>query len=233
MLKSRESIILKRGINITLSFVLLLWVIKSIEWANQVDLSSFGILPRTIRGSIGILTGPLIHGDVYHLVSNSIPLIILGLGLFYFYHRIALEIFIWIYLASGFWVWIIGREAYHIGASGVVYGLMMYLFWSGILRRNPRSLAISLIVFFLYGGMIYGLLPIDDTISWESHLMGSLAGIFLAIYFRKRAIYVGEGSKKIQDKDDEDDTDSGLNNSSNHTMGNNTMIIYNYKQKGK
>ena len=154
MLKSRESGILKRGIYITISFVSILWLIKSIEWAKQIDFGSYGILPRTIRGSIGIITGPLIHGDMYHLVSNSIPLIILGLGLFYFYHRIALEVFIWIYLASGFWVWIIGREAYHIGASGVVYGLMMFLFWGGILRKNSRSLAISLIVFFLYGSMI-------------------------------------------------------------------------------
>lgn len=232
MLKSRELIVLKRGVYFTLSFVLLLWVIKSIEWANKIDLGNYGILPRTLRGSIGIITGPLIHGDVYHLVSNSIPLIILGLGLFYFYHRIAFEVFVWIYLASGFWVWIIGREAYHIGSSGVVYGLMMFLFWGGILRRNPRSLAISLIVFFLYGSMIYGLFPVDDTISWESHLMGSVAGIFLAFYFRKKSIYTGEEGNKYRDEDEIDDPDSTIReNKFNHTMGEDMTINYNYKRK--
>lgn len=192
MFKTREYQILKRGIYITLSFVLLLWIIKSIEWAEDIDLGYFGILPRTLRGSIGILTGPLIHGDLFHLLSNTFPLVILGLGLFYFYHEIALEVFIWIYLATGFWVWIIGREAYHIGASGIVYGLMMFIFWGGVFRRNPRSLAISMIVFFLYGYMIYGIFPTDETVSWESHLMGSVAGIFLAIYFKKTPIYLGE-----------------------------------------
>ncbi len=232
MLKSRELIVLKRGVYFTLSFVLLLWVIKSIEWANKIDLGTYGILPRTFRGSIGIITGPLIHGDVYHLVSNSIPLIILGLGLFYFYHRIAFEVFVWLYLASGFWVWIIGREAYHIGASGVVYGLMMFLFWGGILRRNTRSLAISLIVFFLYGSMIYGLFPVDDTISWESHLMGSVAGIFLAFYFRKKSIYTGEEGNKYRDEDEIDDPDSTIQeNKFNHTMGEDMNITYNYKRK--
>jgi len=231
MLKSRELIIIKRGVYITLSFVLLLWVIKSIEWANQVDLGNLGILPRTLGGSIGIITGPLIHGDIYHLVSNSIPLIILGLGLFYFYHNIALEVFIWIYLASGFWVWIIGREAYHIGASGIVYGLMMFLFWGGILRKNPRSLAISLIVFFLYGSMIYGLFPIDDTISWESHVMGSLAGIFLAIYFRKKPIHVGGEGIRYADDVGIESSESVQENQINHTMGRDTLITYNYKRK--
>ena len=139
MLRSREFKILQRGIYYTLSFILLLWIIKSIEWANHIDLGFYGIFPRTLRGSLGIITGPLIHGDAIHLMSNTIPLIILGIGLFYFYHRIAIEVFIWIYLATGFWVWIIGRTAYHIGSSGLVYGLVMFIFWGGILRKNPRT----------------------------------------------------------------------------------------------
>ena len=150
-----------------------------------------------------LLASTLIHGDIYHLVSNTFPIIILGLGLFYFYHKIALEVFFWIYLASGFWVWIIGREAYHIGASGLVYGLAMFIFWGGILRKNPRSLAISMVVFFLYGYMIYGLFPVDESVSWESHLMGSIAGIFLAVYYKKVPIYLGE-RRIAQDEDNED-----------------------------
>jgi membrane associated rhomboid family serine protease len=212
-----------------LSFTLLLWVIKSVEWVKDIDLGFYGILPRTVKGSLGILTGPLIHGDSVHLMSNTLPLIILGIGLFYFYHRIAIEVFLWIYLASGFWVWIVGRTAYHIGSSGLVYGLAMFLFFGGILRRNPRSLAISMIVFFLYGGMIYGLLPVNDAISWESHIMGSVAGIFLAFHFRKIPIYLGE--KEQESKDDEEyEIRKDVSNVS-HTGTENAVYQYTYRRK--
>jgi membrane associated rhomboid family serine protease len=230
MLRSREFQILQRGIYLTLSFILILWIVKFIEWAKEVDLGFYGILPRTAKGSIGILTGPLIHGDAIHLMSNTIPLIILGVGLFYFYHKIALEVFIWIYLASGFWVWIVGREAYHIGSSGLVYGLVMFIFWGGILRRNPRSLAISMIIFFLYGGMIYGLFPVNESISWESHIMGSVAGVFLAFYFKKVPIYLGE-RKDTADVHDEETDDSGTSSNVSHTADQEITINYTYRKK--
>ena len=230
MFKTREFKILQRGVYLTLSFVLILWIIKSVEWTSQLDLGLYGILPRTVKGSLGIFTGPLIHGDAIHLMSNTIPLIILGVGLFYFYHKIAIEVFLWIYLASGFWVWIIGREAYHIGSSGLVYGLVMFIFWGGILRRNPRSLAISMIIFFLYGGMIYGLFPFDESISWESHIMGSVAGIFLAFYFRKIPIYLGETEAHPALQDEGDDMPRHSNNVS-HTAGKNKTVKYFYQDK--
>lgn len=231
MFQSPELKIFKRGIYLTLTFVLLLWAIKSIEWAEGWDFGYFGILPRTLKGSIGIITGPLIHGDLVHLISNSLPLLILGLGLFYFYHRIALEVFIWIYLTTGFWVWVIGREAYHIGASGIVYGLMMFIFWGGVLRKNPRSLAISMIIFFLYGYMIYGLFPGDENVSWESHLMGSIAGIFLAIYFKKVPIYVGEKEASTYFRDHEEQPSSEKEGKWDHTYPGNMDFHYTYKQK--
>jgi membrane associated rhomboid family serine protease len=163
-------------------------------------------------------------------MSNTIPLIILGVGLFYFYHKIALEVFLWIYLASGFWVWIIGREAYHIGSSGLVYGLVMFIFWGGILRKNPRSLAISMIIFFLYGGMIYGLFPFDESISWESHIMGSVAGIFLAFYFKKIPIYLGETEVSPQIQGVNQKIPQSSQNIS-HTAGINKTIKYFYQDK--
>ncbi len=230
MFKSKEFKILQRGVYLTLSFVLILWIIKSLEWASHLDLGLYGILPRTVKGSLGIITGPLIHGDAIHLMSNTIPLIILGVGLFYFYHRIALEVFFWIYLASGFWVWIIGREAYHIGSSGLVYGLVMFIFWGGILRKNPRSLAISMIIFFLYGGMIYGLFPFDDSISWESHIMGSVAGIFLAFYFKKTPIYLGEAETSTKIPNAKEDILHQAKNVS-HTAGKNRKIRYFYQDR--
>ncbi len=232
MFQVRELKIFKRGIYLTLSFVLILWAVKSLEWAEGWDLGYYGILPRTLKGSIGILTGPLIHGDLIHLISNTFPLVILGLGLFYFYHKIALEVFVWIYLATGFWVWVIGREAYHIGASGIVYGLMMFIFWGGVLRRNPRSLAISMIIFFLYGYMIYGLFPGDENVSWESHLMGSVAGIFLAIYFKKVPIYVGEKDPSIQLHDqEEEEAMIDKEGKWDHTHPEDIHFHYTYKKK--
>lgn len=232
MFQARELNIFKRGIYLTLSFVLLLWGIKSIEWAKDIDLGYFGILPRTLKGSIGIITGPLIHGDLLHLMSNTFPLLVLGLGLFYFYHRIALEVFAWIYLATGFWVWVIGREAYHIGASGIVYGLMMFIFWGGVFRKNPRSLAISMIIFFLYGYMIYGIFPGDDGVSWESHLMGSVAGIFLAVYFKKVPIYVGEPAHTYQPPEPGDNIYKPVNEGKwDHTYPENVQLHYEFREK--
>jgi len=175
----------RRGVWFSLAFILLLWTIQAFELAFSIDLHELGILPRTLKGTIGIITGPLIHSDSIHLISNTFPLVILGIGIFYFYHRIALEVIFLIYLMTGLWVWIVAREAYHIGASGIVYGLLSFLFFSGLLRRDSKTLAVSLILLFIYGGnMIYGVFPINQGISWESHLMGGVSGLFCAIMFR-------------------------------------------------
>jgi hypothetical protein len=120
--------------------------------------------------------------------------------------------------------------AYHIGSSGLVYGLVMFIFWGGILRRNPRTLAISIIIFFLYGGMIYGMFPVDEAVSWESHVMGSVAGIFLAFYFRKAPIYLGDKEpvkEVLTESDDLADTTSNVS----HTAENDASIHYYYRNK--
>jgi membrane associated rhomboid family serine protease len=179
-----ESRKFKNSIYISLSFVVILWFIKFVEFAMDYDFAIYGIHPRHVSGVIGIFTGPLIHGDFSHLASNTLPLLILVIGLFYFYQKVALEVVLWIYFMTGFWVWIAARNAYHIGASGLVYGLVSFLFFSGIFRRDTASIAISLIVVFLYGGMFYGILPLTEGISWESHILGAIAGILCAFYFR-------------------------------------------------
>ena len=112
-------------------------------------------------------------------------LILIGL-LFSFYKKIALQILIWLYLISGFWLWIIGRPAFHIGASGIVYALAGFLFLSGLIRKNRSLSAISLLVIFLYGSMIWGIIPISKSISWEGHLAGFLAGLLVAVFFKKK-----------------------------------------------
>ena len=228
-MRQLEYKIIRKGIYYTLSFILLLWVVKSLEWSQGFDLGTYGIFPRTLKGSLGIITAPLIHGDIFHLFSNTIPLIVLGIGLFYFYHKIALEVVFWIYFASGFWVWIIGRDAYHIGASGIVYGILAFLFFGGLLRKNPRSLAISMIVFFMYGSMIYGLFPGDENVSWESHLMGTMAGAFCAIYFRKYPIHTGKGHKMLVWENE--DIHTGEEGAVNHTADSQTEFIYKVKSK--
>lgn len=174
----------------------------AMQWAYDLKMSHYGILPRTLKGIPGIITGPLIHGDIFHLISNTIPLLILCVTLFYFYYRIAGEIFIWIYLVTGFWVWLIARDAYHIGASGLVYGMASFLFFSGLFRRNSRLLVVTLIVLFLYGSMVYGVFPnpSEPNISWESHALGVVCGLLLAAYFRKIKVINDHG----EDHEDED-----------------------------
>ena len=178
----------RRSVFYTISFVGLLWFVRIVESSFAFDLGVFGIHPRSFAGTVGILTGPLVHGDFQHLMSNSLPLLFLGIGVFYFYHRIALEVFIWIYLFTGFWVWVIARDAYHIGASGIVYGLASFLLFSGFFRKDSRSIAISLVVIFLYGGMAYGLFPVNEEISWESHLLGTIGGFVCAFFYRRHSL---------------------------------------------
>ncbi len=169
----------------TIAFVGFLWLVKAIETLLSFDLGILGIHPRSLAGTVGIITGPLVHGDFHHLMSNTLSLIILGVGVFYFYHRIALKVFIGIYFFTSLWVWILARDAYHIGASGIVYGLASFLLFSGFFRKDSRSIAISLIVIFLYGGMVYGLFPVNEEVSWESHLLGSIVGFLAAFIYRK------------------------------------------------
>lgn len=171
-------------------FVSLLWVVHVTSVVLDLDLTFLGLYPLKGKGLIGILTAPLIHGDFSHLAANSIPLLILGGLLFYFYRDIAWKVFFLSYFLSNFWIWFGARQAWHIGASGLVYAFAAFLFVSGVIRRDVRLAAISLLVSFLYGSMIWGVLPLVPRISWESHLMGAIAGMVLALYFK------GEGPER-------------------------------------
>jgi membrane associated rhomboid family serine protease len=164
---------------------MVMWAVFGIEHLLDADFGSYGVLPLTVEGIKGIFLYPFIHGDILHLFDNSIPLLVLGTMLFYFYRPLAWEISALIWFLSGFWLWIIGRPSYHIGASGFIYGLAAFLFFSGVFRRNINLLAISLLVVFLYGGLIWGLFPIDEHISWEGHLAGAVAGSILAWFYKQ------------------------------------------------
>ncbi len=186
-----------------LAFVLALWLVKSISLLFNWEIYQYGIYPQELSGLKGIFFSPFIHGSLSHLTSNSIPLLVLGSALFYFYREVAPRVVIASILITGIWVWVIARESYHIGASGVVYSLAAFLFVSGILRRHPRLMALSLLVAFLYGGLVWGIFPIKDHISWESHLMGLIAGVILALFYRgygpQRPVY----SWELEGEDDD------------------------------
>ena len=213
------------------SFVLLLWTVKVIELIADVNFSSLGVLPRTLKGTIGIITGPLIHGDIFHLISNTLPIILLGFLLFYFYHRIAVEIFIWIYLVTGFWTWMLARNAYHIGASGIVYAMASFLFFSGILRKSKQLMTVSGIIIVMYGGMIHGIFPemVEVNVSWESHLLGALVGVLMAFFFRKTKIDFDQ-----ENQEDEQEEREGEENYFRHTSSTDSLEIrYTYKPMDK
>ena len=163
-----------------------LWVIHFLDFIIPVSFQKLGILPRTVSGLKGIIFSPFLHGNLMHLISNSLPIFILTLTLFVIYPRIAFMVWSLIALLGGSLVWLFGRHAYHIGASGVIYGLMAFLIASGIFRRNLKSMFIAIIIFFLYGGIIWGVFPTHPWVSWEAHLMSFLVGILLAYLLRNK-----------------------------------------------
>lgn len=175
---------IRRAFGASISFALLLWLVKLAEIAGDFDFSRFGIYPRLAEGLFGILLTPFIHGSLAHLFANTAPIIVIGTMLLYGYPRAARVLLPAVYLGGGFAVWLFAREAYHIGASGIAFGMLFFILTIGILRRERRAISLSLILFFLYGGMIWGVLPGAREISFESHLSGALIGLLLALLLR-------------------------------------------------
>ena len=172
-------------IGFPLYFVLVLWIVYWVEVNYNLYFNKYGIYPRTITGLRGIIFSPFIHSGLKHLFNNSVPLFILLTALFYFYRKIAYKILLYGILFSGLLTWVIARDANHIGASGIVYLLFSFILFSGIFRKYNRLIAVSLIVIFLYGSMIWYILPIKEEISWEGHLSGFIFGLLFAFIYRK------------------------------------------------
>ena len=212
-----------------LFFVILLWIIELLSVYFDYRLLWLGVIPRTISGIPGIFFSPFIHGNYEHLLSNTLPLLVVGSGLIYFYGEIAKSVLLMIWFFTGFWVWLAARQESHIGASGLIYGLVCFLFLSGILRKDTRLLAVSLLVTFLYGSLVWGILPVDQSISWESHLFGSIAGFFCAVYYRK----LGPQRPKAQWEIDEEmdamiNEQKALINSDEFTTSTQNDVQFNY-----
>jgi membrane associated rhomboid family serine protease len=170
---------------IGLVMVMVLGLIFFIDREFTLNLNRFGVFPRELHGLKGIAFYPLLHGSAEHLFNNSVPLLVLVFCLFYFYPSVALRTFLLIYVLSGLFIWISARQNFHIGASGIVYGLAAFIFFSGIFRRDNKMIAISLMVAFLYGSMVWGIFPFQERVSWEGHLWGALTGVALAWLYRK------------------------------------------------
>ncbi len=165
-------------------FLVLIWAVKFFETAMELSFVQGGIYPRRLSGLKGIIFSPLIHGNWKHLIDNSMPVFLLSAALFYFYRDIAYKIWILLYIIAGILLWGFGRPAYHIGASGLIYGLAAFLFLSGVIRGIRSLMAISLLVVFWYGSMVWGLLPFDVEVSFEAHITGVVAGVILAFVYR-------------------------------------------------
>jgi membrane associated rhomboid family serine protease len=167
---------------LSVGFVALLWVIALLGWG--LELERFGVRPRQWLGLPGILAGPLLHADFAHLIANSLPLVVLGTVMLQLYPGAAFRVLPAIYLGPGIAVWLFARGGVHVGASGLVYGLLAYVFVAGLIRRERRAIAASMLVAFMYGALVWGVLPIRQGMSWETHLAAALIGLSLAIVLR-------------------------------------------------
>ena len=180
-------------------FMVLCWMMFAAERLLDVSFSQYGLMPREISHWFGVFTMPFLHASLSHIFSNSVSFIVLGTMLFYFYPEKALRVFLISYFFTGILTWIIGIGGIHIGASGMIYAFAAYIFTVGAQNGNIQNMALSLIVVFLYGSMVWGLYPQNTGISWEGHLAGAVTGLVCAFIYPIK--------KVVHDLDDEDDDD--------------------------
>jgi membrane associated rhomboid family serine protease len=228
-------------------FLAICWAIFFVDEHFNLNLSQFGTAPRTAKGLLGILFSPFLHGGLDHIASNSVPILILGMMMFYFYKRIAWPVFIWIYLISGIWLWIGGRNSefnptVHIGASGLIYGAATFLFFSGVFRKHKPLMVVSVLVIFLYGSMMWGIFPLMPGISWEAHLFGAIAGVLVAYNYKKdgpqRELYRWETEDdgvdfEAEEKRLEEEAQKQREEYQKFLEQNNINIHYHFKPKDK
>ena len=196
---------LLRSFIVPMAFVVVCWIVKGVEEVFHLDFSFLGLKPLHADGIPGIFLFHFLHGSWSHLLANTLPIIVLGACLYYFYRPIATKIWLLLMFSTGLLTWCGARGGVHIGASALIYGLAFFLMLSGFIRRNRNLVIVSLLVIFLYGSLIWGIYPkyaIENHISWEGHLAGLIMGIALAIVYRK------EGPQREKPDENDDDADS-------------------------
>jgi membrane associated rhomboid family serine protease len=174
------------AVKLSLGFVAMLWLVPLLGWG--LELERFGVRPRQWLGMPGILTAPLLHADFNHLIANSVPLVVLGTTMLHLYPTAAFRVLPAVYLGPGIAVWLFARDGVHVGASGLVYGLVGYIFVAGLIRRDRRAVAASMLVSFMYGALAWGVLPIRHGVSWETHLAAAAIGVAMAFALRRTDI---------------------------------------------
>lgn len=175
------------GMNTPLMIVFIMWAVFFLEHnVLHFSLGNFGIYPRSLTGIVGIFFSPFLHGDIFHLLSNTFPLLLLGGSLYFFYPKIAQKVFVMGFFLTNILVWLFARPYIHIGASGLVYAVAFFMVSFGFFKKSFKSIIISAIVLLFYGSMIYGVLPQGGNVSWEAHLMGAMVGIYAAVTLHKR-----------------------------------------------
>lgn len=219
-----KKIISIRAIIMPTIFLIMIWFGFLLQQLGFFKNCFGAIIPQTPEGLFGVIFSPFLHGSLEHIVSNSIPLFILTFLLYQFYPKIANQIMLIGWLGSGFLVWLTPQFSFYyystytsciIGASGVVYVLAFFLFFSGIFRRKIKLLAISLLVALYYGSLIWGMIPEEllsatdapSKISWQSHLSGGIFGLALAYFYRntgkeKEKKFIWEFPNYYSEKDD-------------------------------
>ena len=192
-------------------FVVLMWIVKLMEYCFDADLGKYGLLAHSQKGLYGIFTMPFLHANWEHLFTNSVPILVLGTALYYCYRSIATKVFALSFVISGLLTWCIASGGVHIGASALVYALNLFLIASGFIRRNAKLIAISLIMVFLYGSFIWGMIPVfakPMNISWEGHLAGFITGVFLAFAYRHKGPQKEEFKWEDEEENDKDDDEN-------------------------
>ena len=175
-----------KSVMAVLALVSVLWIVFLLQQFDIVNTNSYGNWPHHVEGLKGIIFSPFLHGSFEHLISNTLPILVLLTVLLNAYPKIALPVLIFIHLSSGVLVWALAPDTgVHIGISGIIYGIAGFLIASGIFRKDRSSVAIAIFVALMYGGMLIGFIP-QQGISWQSHLYGALSGVFIAFVLRKK-----------------------------------------------
>ncbi len=165
--------------------VLSIWVIYWLDWRYYLELYQYGVYPRSLVGLRGVFFSPFIHGGLKHIYNNSIALFVLLLLLQFFYKKQAWQVLGWGIFLSGLGTWLIARESHHIGASGLIYVMVSFIFFKGIQTKHYRLVALSLLIVVLYGSTIWYMFPdVEEGVSWEGHLSGFITGFILSIFLK-------------------------------------------------
>ena len=168
-----------------LILIALIWIVEVVNLLLGHRLVSWGILPRSLTGLIGIPLAPMLHNGFWHAVSNTVPLLILGALTLAGGKRRFWETTVNVTLLSGALVWLFAREAHHVGASGLVFGYFGVILARAYIERSITAIAISIVTVMAYGGLIFGILPLRSYVSFESHLFGLIAGFAVVWLDRK------------------------------------------------